>query len=99
MDNVFLITLKYIKPHFAIDQYFAKHKAFLEQHIESGHFICTGRKKLKTGEFILCKASNRQEAQKIVSKDPFDQFQLAVYEVEEYKIISSNEDFIKHGGT
>ncbi|HLR37712.1 MAG TPA: YciI family protein [Chitinophagaceae bacterium] len=94
MKNIFLVTLKYIKPHFAIDQYFPKHKAYIDEYIEKGIFICSGRKTLKSGEFILCKAKNRQEMQKIISKDPFDQFQLAIYEIEEYNLIASDTRFL-----
>lgn len=94
MEKVFLITLQYIKPHFAIDQYFPKHKIHLEKYEESGHIICSGRRNLKTGEFILCQAKNRQEAQQIVAEDPFDQFQLAVFEIEEYHLITTSKAFL-----
>lgn len=93
MDFVFLITLEYIKPHFAVDQYFPKHKVFLDRYVNEGKFICCGRKKMRTGEFILCRAKDRKEVQQIVSEDPFDQFQLAVYEIVEYHLTTSDERF------
>ena len=93
MDTIFLITLQYIKPHFAVDQYFPKHQAYLDEYVKKGYFICSGRKKLKTGEFILCKAADRKEAQAIVAKDPFDKNQLAIYEIVEYNLTSADNRF------
>lgn len=94
METVFLIILQYIKPHFAVEQYFPKHKVYLDRYVASGHFICCGRKKLKTGEFILCKAADRKAVQQMVSEDPFDEFQLAVYEIVEYNLTASNAGFL-----
>ncbi len=93
MDIVFLITLQYIKPQFAVDQYFPKHKKYLDRYVKKGNFICCGRKKLPTAEFILCMAKDRKEAQRIVAEDPFDINQLAVYEIEEYNLTASDKRF------
>lgn len=90
---LFLILLQYIKPHFAVDQYFGRHKVFLDQYVNKGNFICCGRKKMKTGEFILCKAENRKEVQRIVAEDPFDKNQLAVFEIVEYDVTALSDDF------
>ncbi len=93
MESVFLIILQYIKPHFAVEQYLPKHKMYLDKYVNNGHFICCGRKKLNTGEFILCKATDRKEAQRIVAEDPFDEYQLAVYEIVEYNLTATDERF------
>lgn len=93
MNSVFLITLQYIKPHFAIAQYFPKHKVYLDKYVNKGCFICSGTKKMNTGEFILCKASSRKEVQRIVAEDPFDEYQLAVYEIVEYNLTATDEQF------
>lgn len=90
---IFLILLQYIKPHFAVDQYFARHKVFLDEYVNKGKFICCGRKKMRTGEFILCKAKNRKEVQQIVAEDPFDKNQLAVFEIVEYEVTALTKDF------
>ncbi len=93
MNFVFLITLQYIKPQFAVDQYFPQHKKYLDHYVAKGKFICCGRKKLPTGEFILCTAEDRKEAQQIVAEDPFDKNQLAVYEIVEYNLTASDKRF------
>ncbi|HEX5553830.1 MAG TPA: YciI family protein [Chitinophagaceae bacterium] len=90
---IFLILLQYIKPHFAIDQYYPSHQDFIDRYVDSGHFICSGRKTLKTGEFILCKAGNRKEAQAIVAEDPFDINQLAVFEIVQYSVTAYAKAF------
>lgn len=93
MDDIFLIILQYIKPHFAVEHYSSKHKMFLDKYVNRGNFICTGRKKLNTGEFILCQAADRKEVQRIVAEDPFDEYQLAVYEIIEYNLTAVSEGF------
>lgn len=77
---LFLIILQYIKPQVAIDTYFGAHQAFLQRYTDTGQFILAGQKVMKNGEFILCKAENRREIEAILREDPFDVYQLAVYE-------------------
>lgn len=89
---IFLILLQYIKPHFAVDQYYPKHQAFVDRFVDSGHFLACGRRTLKTGEFILCRAKSRKEAESIMNEDPFDQNQLAVYDIVEYTITGYAEE-------
>lgn len=95
MTHIYLIQLQYRKSHFAIDKYFEKHKAFLEEYTEKGNFICCGRKKFNTGEFILCRAENRKEVKEIIANDPFDEYQLAGFEITEYQLIASDPYFSK----
>jgi|SRR5690242_6632318 uncharacterized protein YciI len=90
---IFLILLQYIKPHFAVDQYYPKHEAFLDKFVQSGNFLVCGRRTLKTGEFILCRANNRKEAEAIMNEDPFDVNQLAVYDMIEYSMTAYASEF------
>ncbi|ASZ10431.1 GTP cyclohydrolase [Chitinophaga pendula] len=82
---MYLILLQYIRPIAAIEHYMDAHKAFLEKYYKSGQFILSGRKKLKTGGLILCKASSRREVEQIIADDPLDKFQLALYEIIEFE--------------
>ena len=77
---LFLIILQYIKPQVAINTYFGAHEAFLRRYTDTGQFILAGQKVMKNGEFILCKAQSRREIETILREDPFDVYQLAVYE-------------------
>jgi len=90
---IFLILLQYIKPHFAVEQYYPRHKVYIDRYVNSGHFICSGRKTLKNGEFILCKAENMKEAQRIVREDPFEANQLASFEIIEYNLTAYSKAF------
>lgn len=82
---MFLILMQYIRPVAAIEHYMDEHRAFLDKHYQSGQFILAGRRKPKTGGLILCKASSRREVEQIVSEDPLDKYQLALYEIIEFE--------------
>jgi uncharacterized protein YciI len=90
---IFLILLQYIKPHFAVEQYYPRHTVFIDRYVASGHFLCSGRKTLKTGEFILCRAGSIKEVQRIVQDDPFEANQLASYEIIEYNMTAYSRAF------
>jgi len=82
---MFLILLQYIRPLTAIEHYLEAHKAFLDKYYKSGQFILSGRKKPRSGGLIICKASSRKEVEQIISEDPFDKYQLAMYEIIEFE--------------
>lgn len=84
---MYLIMLQYIRPLAAIDHYMDAHKTFLDKYYQSGHFILSGKRKPRTGGMILCKASSRREVEAILAEDPFDKFQLALYEIIEIEPI------------
>ncbi len=82
---MYLILLQYIRPLAAIDHYMEAHNAFLEKQFQEGHFLLAGRRKPRTGGIILCKASTRKEVEAIFAEDPFDKYQLAVYDIIEFE--------------
>lgn len=82
---MFLILLQYIRPLAAIEHYLDAHRAFLEKYYQSGQFILSGRRKPRSGGLILCKASSRKEVEQIIAEDPFDKYQLAMYEIIEFE--------------
>jgi uncharacterized protein YciI len=82
---MYLIMLQYVKPISAIEHFLPRHKEFLEKYCQSGHFLICGEKKPRTGDIILCKANSRREIESILREDPFDQNQLAFYEIIEFK--------------
>lgn len=82
---MFLILLQYIRPVAAVEHYMDQHRAFLEKYYKSGQFILAGRRKPKSGGLIICKASSRKEVEAIISEDPLDKFQLALYEIIEFE--------------
>lgn len=82
---MYLIMLQYIRPVAAVEHYMEQHRAFLDKYYKTGQFILAGRKKPKSGGLIICKASSRKEVEQIISEDPLDRFQLALYEIIEFE--------------
>lgn len=82
---MFLIMLQYIRPVAAVEHFMEAHTAFLQKHYESGQFILSGRRKPKSGAVILCNASSRKEVEQIMSEDPLEKYQLALYEIIEFE--------------
>ncbi|MBP1652430.1 MAG: YCII-related [Bacteroidetes bacterium] len=82
---MYLILLQYIRPVAAIEHYMEQHRAFLDKYYKSGKFILAGRRKPKSGGLIICKAGSRKEVEEIMSEDPLDKFQLALYEIIEFE--------------
>lgn len=82
---MFLIMLQYIRPVAAVEHFMEAHTAFLQKHYESGQFILSGRRKPKSGSVILCNASSRKEVEQIMSEDPLEKYQLALYEIIEFE--------------
>jgi len=82
---MFLILLQYIRPVAAIEHFMEAHTAFLQKHYESGLFILSGRRKPRSGAVILCNASSRREVEEIMSEDPLEKYQLALYEIIEFE--------------
>ena len=82
---MYLILLQYIRPLAAIEHYLEAHNAFLEKQYREGRFILSGRRKPRTGAIILCKADSRRQVEAILAEDPFDKFQLAVYDIIEFE--------------
>lgn len=81
---MFLIVLRYIKSLDEVDLFVAEHRAFLDQHYASGHFLLSGRKEPRDGGVILANACTRSEIDVIVCSDPFYRENIAAYEVIEF---------------
>jgi uncharacterized protein YciI len=81
---MFLILLSYTKPLTEVDLFVAEHRAFLERHYASGHFLLSGRKEPRTGGVILAMTNLRSEIEEIVRSDPFYREEIAEYEIVEF---------------
>ncbi|CAL1521026.1 YciI family protein [Chitinophaga sp. MM2321] len=82
---MYLILLQYIRPVAAVEHFMEAHTAFLQKYYDSGKFILSGRRKPKSGSLILCQASSRKEVEQIMSEDPLEKYQLALYEIIEFE--------------
>lgn len=90
---MFLVLLHYKKPLAEVDRFVAEHRAFLERHCASGHFLLSGRREPRSGGVILAKAGARSELEEIVRGDPFYREQVAEYEIIEFLPSMAAEPF------
>jgi uncharacterized protein YciI len=82
---MFLILLQYVRPLTAIDHFMDAHTAFLDKYYEKGNFIFSGQKMPRSGGLILCHAENRRAVERILTEDPFEQHNLAMYDIIEFQ--------------
>lgn len=81
---MFIINLTYINSISEVERYLPSHISFLDKYYTAKKFICSGRKKPRTGGIILCNAENINEVNTIISEDPFYKEKIAKYEVIEF---------------
>jgi uncharacterized protein YciI len=81
---MYILLLDYVKPLEEIDAEIDNHAEYLERHYTSENFICSGRRKPRTGGVILCNAKNKAEVEAIINEDPFKQKGLANYTIIEF---------------
>ena len=90
---MFVVSSSYVKPLAEVDKHMEAHLAFLEKYYQAGKFICSGRKKPRTGGLIFANAKDPDEIQQIMSEDPFSVNQIDVYEVIEFSPTKYAPDF------
>jgi len=81
---MFVVLLSYTCDISKVEQHLAAHVAYLEQQYAAGVFLASGRKVPRTGGVILAQADSRDQLLQILAQDPFQQQQLADYEVIEF---------------
>lgn len=94
---MFILNLTYIKSINEVEKYLPAHISFLDKYYSSEKFICSGRKKPRTGGIILCNAENINEVNAILNEDPFYKEKIASYEIIEFiptKYASNFKSFI-----
>jgi len=85
--------LKYTKGIEAVDRVLEEHTKFLDENYANGNFICSGRRKPRTGGVILCKATGYEAAKNITEADPFVIEDVAEYEIIEFEVSKYAEAF------
>ncbi|MBB5701340.1 uncharacterized protein YciI [Ochrobactrum daejeonense] len=82
---MFIVNLTYIKPLEEIEVHLEAHREFLDRQYAAGIFLASGPKNPRDGGIILVSGEvSRSELDKMLSRDPFWQHQLARYEVTEF---------------
>jgi uncharacterized protein YciI len=94
---MFIISLTYKVHTSVVDEHLAAHVEFLKEQYASGNFLASGRKVPRTGGIILSNISGKEEVEKIIVQDPFNQNGVADYEIVEFvpSMTCQQLDFIK----
>ncbi|WP_296223772.1 YciI family protein [Ralstonia sp. UBA689] len=74
---LYLILFTYRAPLSEMDRVLPAHRAHLEAHYASGHFLMSGPFFPREGGGILARAGSRDEIDAIVARDPFVMENLA----------------------
>lgn len=88
---MFIVSLSYIAPLGAVDQFIPEHVAYLDEQYRQGHFQLSGRKEPRTGGVIIATVESRSALDDILAQDPFYRENLAEYEVTEVIPTKSSE--------
>ena len=89
---MYIIILTYQKDLSEVEKHLEAHRAYLDKHYASGHFVASVP---RVGGIILCKAGSRGEVEAIIAQDPFYQHQIATYQVIEFTPTKFSEEFGK----
>lgn len=81
---MFIVSLNYVVPLEAVDQFVPEHMEYLDEQYKLGYFQLSGRKEPRTGGIIIATVENRETLEKILQKDPFHREKIAQYEVTEF---------------
>lgn len=81
---MYIVSLTYKASLEAIDKELTNHIDYLKKQYAAGNFLASGRKIPRNGGVILAKAQSREELDEILRQDPFNQNNLADYEVIEF---------------
>ena len=92
---MYIIILTYQKDLSEVEKHLEAHRAYLDKHYASGHFIASGAQVPRTGGVILSKASNRGEVEAIIAQDPFYEHRIAAYQIIEFTPTKYAEAFGK----
>ena len=91
---MFIIVLTYQKDLTEVETYLVEHRAYLDKHYASGHFIASGRQEPRVGGVILARASSREEVEGVIRQDPFFQHGIASYQIIEFIPTKHCEAFV-----
>lgn len=87
---MYIITLTYHRPIEEVDSHLKAHIAWLDVYFEKGIFVASGRKNPRTGGVIFARSLPREELDRILAEDPFNQ--VANYDVVDFTPSRSRDD-------
>jgi uncharacterized protein YciI len=81
---MYAIILRYKRPLAEVDKHSEAHRAWLRDQYAAGHFLVSGPQQPRTGGFILARGESKAAVEAILADDPFNQEQIADYEIIEF---------------
>ena len=81
---MFIISLTYKAPTSVVDEHLAAHVEFLKEQYAKGNLLASGRKIPRTGGVILSNISGKEDLEKVIAQDPFNQNGVADYDIIEF---------------
>ena len=92
---MYIIILTYQKDLSEVEKHLEAHRAYLDKHYASGHFVASGAQVPRKGGVILCKAGSKEEILDIIAQDPFHEHRIATYQIIEFTPTKFSEAFGK----
>ena len=92
---MYIIILTYQKDLSEVEKHLEAHRAYLDKHYASGHFVASGAQVPRKGGVILCKAGSKEEILDIIAQDPFHEHRIATYQIIEFTPTKFSEAFEK----
>lgn len=92
---MYIIILTYQKNLSEVEKHLEAHRAYLDKHYASGHFVASGAQIPRKGGVILCKAGCKEEILDIIAQDPFHEHRIADYQIIEFTPTKFSEAFGK----
>lgn len=90
---MFIILLTYTHGVEPILTHLEAHRSFLDKYYNLGKFICSGAQIPRTGGVIFCRATDKNEVERIINEDPFHIHQAASYQIIEFEASKYAPDF------
>ena len=78
---MYIIILTYQKDLSEVEKHLEAHRAYLDKHYASGHFVASGAQVPRKGGVILCKAGSKGEILDIIAQDPFHEYRIPAYQI------------------
>lgn len=83
---MFVVDICYKVPLAEVEPFFEAHIAFVRKYVDLGVFMLTAKKIPRSGGIILANAPSETELIEILQEDPFWEFGLAVFHMQEVQL-------------
>lgn len=90
---MFVVLITYIKPLDTIDQFLAKHRAYLETGYQKNYFVTSGPQNPRVGGVIISQLKDRAQLENVIAEDPFKVNGLAEYNIIEFDPVKYHDKF------